>query len=589
MPESAPDSAKDSRERFMLFGLALLVLSILPALLIDFPAGDSWTHGWTVRQWLDGKFVLNDWSSAIALPQQILGWLVHIGTDNVHWVRLSILTMLVTVAGCLVAARLPSKLFPGIPNIRTWSPFFAILILAQTFTMKIASGFMTDGYYFILLAASLWMLLEILRNPGEQANSIWIRRWIGFAALATLAALQRTHGITLLVIVGAWVLFARIIFLNPEEKRTWAGIRGWLPVILCAVGIVFTLIVLADPSFSPARSGEVADEIKNFWTGKLMSVGGIAKDRMWLAFGIVHHIGFALLPLTLIARVKQARRERKEKGKVVNWWYVVFGTIFLLLTVAQWANGDQWDISSLFPYVGNSLTAEGFGPRADTIALTAGHLWPIGFRLFLSVISTVGGMLLIWLLSRSVRIRGIDWRSPSALIGLIALAHIGLILLNLHFFDRYLLPLIPFALCWLAPFLGDAGKRERFWGWIIVGIYFLWSMWGTADALGWTNAKWDLAERAREQGIPSDQLVAGYEPDGYFNYTNEAYPGLPTPEEARDMTVDPRLPWWVNRLGLRIEPAYVIMEKGAQVGGTPWREYVPTDIENDRMQVWAHP
>ncbi len=586
--QAGNNSAVVSRGRFMLFSIALMIAAIIPASMIDFPAGDSWTHGWTVKEWLQGRFILNDWSSAVALPQQILGWLVHLGAGTVHWPRLSVLTMVATIGGCLIAARLPGKLYPEFAKSTDWPILFAVLIIAQTFTLKVAAGFMTDGYYLLFLSASLWILLSLLNQPEKQSGSTWARRWIAFAALATLASLQRSHGVTLLFIAGLWVLIAKVLFPSRENRddanhlKAWSGWRGWLPAALCAAGIIFAFIVLSLPTLHPARSDEVTQEIKDFWLGDKMPYREVALDRLWLVFGVIQHIGFALLPVTLVARMTATSGEKKSGGKRVNWWYIIFGAALLLFTLARWANGEQWQMSALFPYVGNSITEEGFGPRAMTIALSAAHELDRGLRFVLTILGTVGGVILIWLLSRSVRILNVDWRAPSTLVGFIGLAHLALVFLNMYFFDRYLLPLLPFALCWLAPFLKDAQARSRIVAWILLVIYLAFSIWGTVDATSWTRAKWDLAVKAQARGIPASQIITGYEPDGYFNYTNETYPGL-VPRSH------PLLPWWVTRLGLQIQPAFVVFEKGAEVAGTPWEGYVRSDLQNDKMQAWAHP
>ncbi len=578
---AGPQSGNPSG-RFTLIAFITLIAALIPASLIDFPPGDSWTHGWMVREWAHCNFVFNDWSSAIALPQQVLGWMLHVNAENVNWTILSVMTALVTVLGCAFVARLPSVLYPKHEQLKSWAPLMFFVCLAPTFTLKIAAGFMTDGYYLFFLAASLWMLVNILTDSTEPTNALWVRRWVGFAALATLASLQRTHGVTLLFIVAVWILFAKVLYRGKESDERFSGWKGWFPVILCLVGFIFALLVIKNPEFSPARSLEVTEEIKNFWMGKLMSYPRIGWDRLWLAFGILAHIGLVLLPVTLIARHERTTVEKNEGKRVINWWYVGFGAAFLLMVLVRWSNGSNWGLESMFPYIPNSLTPEGFGPRGDTIALTSGHQLDSTIRVILTVLGAGGGIILIWLMSRTVRLRGIDWRAPSTLVGLIGLAHIGLIFVNLHFFDRYLLPLIPFALCWIAPLLKTAPAKSRLAGWILVVIFMGWALWGTYDALNWTSAKWDLASEAIESGIPSNQLVGGYEPDGYFNYTNETYPGL-------NSVGHPAIPWWVTRLGLQTAPVYVILEKDADVIGTPWERYVPYELENDRMQVWVIP
>jgi hypothetical protein len=255
---------------------------------------------------------------------------------------------------------------------------------------------------------------------------------------------------------------------------------------------------------------------------------------------------------------------------------VVGGTAFVIITLALYGSRSE-----LFPYLGNSLTPEGFGPRTDTIALTNGHQMSHAWRMVLTIIGTLGGMTLIWILSRAVRIRGIDWRAPSTLIGILGLAHLGLILLNPNFFDRYLIPIIPFAFIWLAPILKDIPAKARIIGWVLVLVFLIWSIWGTMDYLGWTKSKWDLEnELITKQNVPASEIVAGYEPDGFYNFKNEIYVN-------RQANYFPNAwPWWNQKLILKIDPKYVIVEKGSYPSGN-LANYAPSGISNDRMEVWV--
>ncbi|MCX6646652.1 MAG: hypothetical protein NTY09_09865 [bacterium] len=575
------------RGQFALFTLALCAVAMILASYIRFPAGDSWTHGWTVAEWMKGNFVLNDWASAIALPQQVLGWLVHIGTENLSWSRLAIVTALVTVLGCALAGRLPARLYPQWPQLQEWAPLFTFIMLAPTFTMKIAAGFMTDGYYLFFLVSSLYMLLSILDETSQFSNFDWIRKWVGFVSLATLSALQRTHGLLILLIVMLWVLIAKIIKPGKIVDKRFEGWRGWLPVGLSALGLLISIPIIYHPGFAPERSSEVTTEMLEFWTWNLNlpgfnALGPTVSDKLHI-FAVLTHFGLAIIPIALIARMKRSGEERSKGNKVTNWWYVALGGAFILLMLSEWSTCVKNGLDIWFPYAGNSLTVQGFGPRFRTIALTAGYQLNVIVRIILTVLSILGGITLLWLISRTARIKGINWRSPSTLMGLIVLVHLGLIFINEYFFDRYLLPLMPFALMWLAPLIKDVQPKARLPIWIITLALFGFSMWGNADYLKWSGAKWDITNKALATGISSHDIVCGYEPDGYLDFNNETYPGL---EFTNRWPTDI---WWVDRLGLDIRPYYVVFEKGANPSSTVWERFVPTDIENDVMQVWRSP
>mgnify|MGYP000051416874 CR=1 FL=1 len=557
---------------YRIFACLVLLSAGISSLYINFPPGDSWTHGWTVDQWLKGNFVLNDWSSAVALPQQFAGWIVNFGSETVQWWRLSLLTAIVTVAGCIVAGGIPARLFPEIPSLKNWSPLFAIVILAMPFTLKAGAGFMTDGYYFILLTSSLWFLIGLTVNPEKLSDSRWFMGWSLYGILALLASLQRSHGFLLLVLPAIF-----IILFKSKNRDGWSVKRTTHAITVCLLGFVAGIAILAIPFLTPARSGEVTSEMASFWLGKLMPWSSIASDRFNLIFGIFQHLGFALLPLVLFARPVR-KKSKRDKGKLrINWWFTVSGAVFLLYTFFLWADNGK-----LFPYLGNSVTSEGFGPRADTITATAGHRMSGIVMVLFTCLGTLGGMWLLWLMTRAVKIKKIDWLSPQALIGILGIGHLALVIVNPHFFDRYFIPLMPFILCWMAPMLKSATSRARVAAWILALIFLAISIIGTFDYLGWTKSKWELSNELRSRGIQSDRIVGGYEVDGFFNFTNENYPGL-------NFGDNPMLPWWVDRLGLPISPDYIVVEKGASLNGTPWDRYSRTIIENGQMCVYEAP
>lgn len=588
--KTAPESGsgvpdKIWKRNYTAFCVILLIAGIIPAAYINFPAGDSWTHGWTVEQWINGNHELNDWSSALALPQQVAGWLFNLGRQTVSWTGLSILTWIVTSIGLLIAALLPWKLYPDKKQIRDWAPLFAITMLATSFTLKISAGFMTDGYYFLLLVIALWLLIDSVMAFRSTGGSSFFIKWILYAFIGMLAALQRSHGFLLLLLPIVWILITKI-FPNKDSSEKHNKRWAWGAFYILVSGFVIAIAVNGIDSLVPARSAEVGEEVKTFWLMETMPFKSLLRDRWDLAFGIMQHLGWALMPVALIARLEKTRQEKDTGKKTINWWYVIPGAMFMLYTFIIWGSNGR-----MFPYLENSMTADGFGPREFTIALISGNKLPDSIRATLTLFGTGGGVILIYLLSRTVTLKNIDWKSPQALIGLIGLGHLGILFLNPHFFDRYLLPLLPFCLVWLAPILAESPARSRLGGWILVVLFMGFNLWGTRDSLDWTKSKWDLENELISGGIPSSSIVGGYEVDGYYNFSNENYVqankmGVPVEYEIYGQMV--QVPWWVGRLGLHITPDVIICENGSDVSGTPYEAYIKTDISNERMTAWVH-
>jgi len=393
-----------------IFYPVLIILSVIAGAFINFPHGDSWTHGWVVKEWLHGNFVFNDWSTAIALPQQILGWIVHIGADEVQWWRLSILTAIVTTSACYIAAQLPYRLFPQFPELKKWIPAFTLVMLAPTFTLKVGAGFFTDGYYLLLLASALWVLAKIINDRDSMNPGQWTMWWGIFTILATLSVLQRTHGLVLLILVGLWALVIYGLTGNrkDESRPAWTG---WIPVIFCAAGVIVTALIMKNPALHPARAAEIGTEVQRFWQGDSiyadheMTTMEIITDRLWLIFSIVQYMGLAILPLAIgwkLAGLTKKTDKKEQEVKVVNWPVVIVGGIIVFFTFLRWMNGEKWELTELYPYYGNSLTPEGFGAKKVALALTKLHTMSDGFRFLLTVLSTTGSCILVSLLFSSL-------------------------------------------------------------------------------------------------------------------------------------------------------------------------------------------
>ena len=554
-----------------------MVIAAVCGSCINFPAGDSWTHAWTVQLWLDGDGSYNNWASAKAYPQQWIGWLAHVGnTTEVDWSRLSVLTAIFTTLGALIAARLPALYFPEYKRLNDWSPLFAVVILSMSFTMKAGAGFMTDGYYFFLLCCALWLIPFIVRISKSLPNYTFLISCLIFAG--TIASMQRSHGYLLMLFPALWI---GMRFMYSKAKKIDLPASSSLH-LAAAIGMIpISMFLLHVDIPDPARSSEVMTELKNFWTVKDSSYGELAKDRGLLIFGMLQHLGMVLLPVSIVARLQMWMEQRDTEGKnKVNWWYVGFGAVFMILTFHQWGVQER-----MFPFIPNSITPEGFGPRSDTLAVTEGSMMSEWIRTSLTLLGTGGGVVLIWLLSRTFTLKDIDWTSPRVLAAVIGLGHAGIVLLNPHFFDRYLLPLIPFLLIWLAPAIGRAKPQSRQGSWILVTLYFVFSMWGTIDYLDWTKSKWELTNEALDRGVPAEYIIAGYEVDGFYTFENDNYPEPGLPWHPLTGVV----PWWVSRVGLPNMPVWVLVEDESNLRGTVYEGYVESDIRDDRMMFVVNP
>ena len=115
--------------------------------------------------------------------------------------------------------------------------------------------------------------------------------------------------------------------------------------------------------------------------------------------------------------------------------------------------------------------------------------------------------------------------------------------------DRYLLPLLPLALC--LGFWALRGLRPSFGAaWVIVAISALISIAGTRDFLEFQNATWQVARAAIEGGVPMTALDAGSAWDGYYLYDYSVAHHL-APQT-------PGGPWWTNLFAPATTSDYIV-------------------------------
>jgi hypothetical protein len=136
--------------------------------------------------------------------------------------------------------------------------------------------------------------------------------------------------------------------------------------------------------------------------------------------------------------------------------------------------------------------------------------------------------------------------------------------------DRYLLPLLPFALCLVLWALRDV-RLALPAAWLVVATFAVFAVAGTRDFLVFQQATWDLARYANSIGIPNTRLDAGTSWDGYHLYEQSL-------ADWRPRTPDPR-PWWTGLFAPLTDSSYVI-------AASPLPDYpVVTRVE---YSSWLH-
>jgi hypothetical protein len=115
--------------------------------------------------------------------------------------------------------------------------------------------------------------------------------------------------------------------------------------------------------------------------------------------------------------------------------------------------------------------------------------------------------------------------------------------------DRYLLPILPFAIVLMLWALNRWPIRQEI-AWVSIAAIALFSAVGTRDALVFQTDVWSLARQLNEHGVANSRLDAGYAWDAYHLWEfGEQYD---IPRQTPDGT------WWTDVYARPTDSTYVI-------------------------------
>jgi hypothetical protein len=271
------------------------------------------------------------------------------------------------------------------------------------------------------------------------------------------------------------------------------------------------------------------------------------------------YVGLFTLPVALAA-LSAVNRIARVRAPVV--WFTVLGwAVMLLAGLMHFNSSDNRSNSGQplmprMPYIAQYMGPNGLGPTD----LLGGRDWIVSWQALdlLTALCVVASLLFVLTLVRQIPrpVSADPSRTSAGLVLAIALGQVaGVLPPSFHFrnwiisVDRYLLPLLPLALC--LGFWALRGLRPSFGAaWVIVAMSALISIAGTRDFLEFQNATWQVARAAIEGGVPVTALDAGSSWDGYTLYDYSVAHHL-APQT-------PGGPWWTNIFAPATTSDYIV-------------------------------
>ena len=532
--------------------LAFVISMFIVPTMLNVSVGDDWVYTRSVEILLqEGRIEILDLSVVTLIFQVFWGALFSLlfGT-SFGAMRLS--TAVLVLGSGFAMYGLCLEL--GIR--KSMAALGAALYLFNPLTYVLAFTFMTDPQFTALMVIASYFYIRGLNLDRLSPNDV-----IAGSALAACAFLVRQQGVLIPLAVGVYLLGA----------RRWKFDRAGLVTAIHVAGIPAITMVLyyfwiLFSHGAPEQQGEFIDQIRS--TG-WQSTRLLTYRMTYIELA---YVGFFVLPVFFAAiwYFLRAPNSRIDRNLQALRWFVL---TMLMVAGAMIAFGSA---NSLMPFISQYLGIHGLGPQdlyGDRDLLVSEPMR----RLITYAIFGSSALFLI-VVSRRFGKGFSSERATASLIGSLAIWQIiGIMPPSFHFanwiisVDRYLLPILPFAVCLMLWAVKDM-RLSMPVAWIVAGLLALYSIMGTRDFLVLQDATWDMGRVALSVGVPIDSLDAGAAWGGYYLYDFGMEYGIETRSP-------PGSPWWTDLFAKATDSSYLVGTSAAD----GW-----TVIAQEEYSSWLH-
>jgi hypothetical protein len=484
----------------VLFLMGTYVVSILIVNPIgDFPLNDDWCFARAVQGLLhDG-----DWRplsfTGMALITQGLWGAIFSALAGFSFNALRASTLILSLTGIL-----------GVYVLCITNDRDRTLALAVAFTLgfnpiyyELSMTFMTDVPFTVLAILSAIFFVRCIRRFSDTDLSI-------ACALAVAATLCRQLGLFLPL------AFAIALVVQHGFARKWLP-RAILPAIVCVTALLLFDHWMSSTGRTPALYG-----ISMGGAGSL-SVRGISSKTCTALL----YLGLFCLPILVLGSNNPQVNSNSAILRVLpdfsGGLFAVF-SVYIIFSPLAYALSPAWMPASRIP--GNILIPQGLGPLSIRGSY---ERLPSLFWGAVTILSVVGGVLLVRGIVASSVVLIQKMRTPDMgdedIVQVFCLAAVGtyaLPILMSPFFDRYLVPLVPFGLYLSAGGLqrDDVGATIRKSVSVaLIAFLAVFAVLGTRDYLTWNRVRWEaLADLQQTARVSPDEIDGGFEYNGWFHY-----------------------------------------------------------------------
>jgi len=481
----------------------LAIIYVVSVLIVnpigDFPLNDDWSFARAVKGLLEhGDWRPTGFTGMSLITQALWGAIFCIPAGfSFNALRLSTLTL------ALIGILSVYVLFITNNRGRLPAVIAALTLGFNPIYYELSTTFMTDVPFAALAILSSIFFVRCIRRFSYLDLSI-------ACALVVAATLCRQ--------LGLFLPLAFAIALVMQRRFT---IKWLAPAILPAV-VCVTALILFDHWMSNTGRMPVLYGISMGGAETLSVTGvGFRTGTSLLYFGLF------CLPILLLASSNP--RVITNHG-ILRFLPALSGGLFALCSIyfifepLAYARSPRWmPISGIG---GNILIPQGLGPISIRGSYEPLPFWFWGI---VTVLSVVGGALLVRgivvslvVLMQKMRTSDMSDEDIVKIFFLTAVGVYMLPILVIPFFDRYLVPLVPFLLYLSARGLQREGVGPtilRSASAVFIAFAAIFAVLGTRDYLTWNRVRWKaLADLQQTASVSAHDIDGGFEYNGWFHY-----------------------------------------------------------------------
>ncbi len=467
----------------------------------DFPLSDDWAYAYAARGLCEqGELHFLPWTGASLIFQVWYGALLC-KIFGFSFTALRISTFALAVFGVVGFYLMLRRL-----NIRqSGAVAGAALLGLNPIYLNLSFTYMSDVPFTVL---AIWAGYHYVRGLSEDRRILLVAG----ALFAAAAALVRQHGVFL---AGAASLTALLAQKPFRTRIVDALICSALPLAALAAFQMWLIKVHGLPS-------GMENKISEALSADPWAVGNAA-------FRGLLYLGLMLFPAAW-ALSHPAGSNRRLMGlatftvalSLCSFLYQREGALMFYLT-------NIMDFFSLGAISLRDVHFLGFPyePQAGPIA-----------AVILTGIASLGWALLAGPWFAGLR----HWHRIGRTFCVLAfsLLFLGSLLQAHYYFDRYLIPMLPFALA--AAFAAEPRLRINKLCYLLTALIAAYSIAGTHDYMAWNRARFEGLALLEAEGVSAREIDGGMEYNGWHSAADFGH--WPSDEEARPGQPASRKSWW---------------------------------------------